>query len=113
MSSSCKLFVAFLGSVLFLNFAAAQSATPQANVTLDAVTGSTAQRDGIEVQAGSASLRVTALRDDIIRVRVAPGSAFPEDSSWAVLPEARSKSIDVQPLQDAPSVAFRTAPLDA
>jgi alpha-glucosidase len=113
MSSFCKLFVAFLGSAFFLGSAAAQSTTTtQVNVTLEAVTGSTAQRNGIDVQAGSASLRITALRDDIIRVRIAPGSTFPEDSSWAVLPEARAKSIDVQPLQDATSVGFRTAALE-
>ena len=113
MSSSCKLLVAFLGSALFLSSAAAQSATTsQASVALEAVTGSAAQRDGIDVQAGSASLRVTALRDDIVRVRIAPGNMFPEDSSWAVLPEARARSVDVKPLQDATSVGFRTEALE-
>ena len=113
MSSSCNLLVAFLGSALFLSSAAAQSATTsQASVALEAVTGSAAQRDGIDVQAGSASLRVTALRDDIVRVRIAPGNMFPEDSSWAVLPEARARSVDVKPLQDATSVGFRTEALE-
>ena len=41
------------------------------------------------------SLRITALRDDIIRVRISPGP-LPEDASWAVLSAARTKSIDVQ-----------------
>ena len=73
------------------------SQTSQPNTSLEAVTGSQPLRDGIEVQAGSASLRITALRDDIIRVRIAPGKNFPEDASWAVLPEPRGKSVNVQP----------------
>src|SRR5438477_12316042 len=68
----------------------AQAAAPPA-VILDAVTNSKPLPDGIELQVGAAILRITALRDDIIRVRIAP-DALPEDASWAVLPEARSKS---------------------
>jgi alpha-glucosidase len=33
---------------------------------------------------------VTALRDDVLRVRMWKGDAAPEDASWAVLPSARS-----------------------
>src|SRR6266852_617466 len=65
---------------------------------VEAVTGSRPRRDGIDVQAGAASLRITALRDDILRVRIAPGSAFPEDASWAALSQPRNKSVDVQPI---------------
>ncbi|MGC1450015.1 MAG: TIM-barrel domain-containing protein [Candidatus Sulfotelmatobacter sp.] len=83
----------------------------QPATVIEAVTGSQALRDGIEIHAGSATLRITALRDDIVRVRIAPG-ALPEDASWAVLPGPRSKSVDVQPLQDAASVGFRTASLE-
>ncbi len=91
--------------------ASAQTASSPSGTSLDAVTGSQPMRDGIEIQAGSAILRITALRDDIIRVRIAPG-ALPEDASWAVLPAARTKSIDVQPVQDDASVGFHTAALD-
>jgi len=45
-------------------------------------------------------------------VRIAPGSAFPEDASWAVLSQPRNKSVDVQPTQDVASVGFRTAALE-
>ncbi len=101
MHSSCKLLWLFLGQLVVLSSAAAPSATTsQASVTLEAVTSSQAQRDGIDVQAGSASLRITALRDDIVRVRIAPGSMFPEDSSWAVLPEAAQQ---VRRLCNAPA----------
>jgi alpha-glucosidase len=76
----------------------------------DAVTNSKPLPDGIEVQAGPAIMRITALRDDIIRVRIAP-DALPEDSSWAVVPEAR-KSTNVQPVNESSFVGFRTAALE-
>ena len=83
-----------------------------ASVTLDAVSASEPLRDGVQVQAGPAVMRITALRNDILRVRISPNSALPEDASWAVLSDSRPKSIDVQPSQDAASVGFRTAALD-
>jgi alpha-glucosidase len=93
--------------------ASAQTTTESAAaVSLIAVSASEPLRDGVQIQAGSAVLRITALRSDILRVRVSPNSVLPEDASWAVLPEARTKSIDVQPSQDTSSVGFRTATLD-
>ena len=84
----------------------------QPPVNLDAVSASEPLRDGIQLQAGPAVLRITALRNDILRVRISPTSTLPEDVSWAVLAEARIKSIDVQPSQDSTSAGFRTAALD-
>src|SRR5580700_2535228 len=98
---------------IVLATAAIAQATPpaaQPRVVLESVTGSQPLPDGIAIQAGSATLRITALRDDIIRVRIAPGSTLPEDASWAVLPTSRANS--VQPPQDATSVGFRTKTLD-
>ena len=93
--------------------AIAQTRLPsQPRVALESVSGSQPLRDGIAIQAGPATLRITALRDDILRVRVAPGSTLPEDASWAVLPGPRSGTVEVQPLKDANSVGFRTASLD-
>jgi len=94
--------------------AIAQTAGPtsQPRVVLDSVTSSEPLRDGVAIQSGSATMRITALRDDIIRVRIAPGSALPEDASWAVLPASREKSVDVQPTLDSASVGFRTKTLD-
>jgi alpha-glucosidase len=90
----------------------AQIAPPSPMITLDTVSGSQALRDGIQLQSGPATLRITALRDDIIRIRVAPGSELPEDASWAVLASSRTKSVDVQASEDSPSVGFRTSLLD-
>jgi alpha-glucosidase len=50
---------------------------------------------GLTAIAGDTTLQVMALRDDVLRVRVWKGDAVPEDASWAVLPEARSSSIQV------------------
>lgn len=92
----------------------AQTATPasQTRVVLDKVTSADPQRDGITVHAGTGTLRITALRDDILRVRIAAGDEFHEDASWAVLPETRNKSVEVKPFNDATAVGFRTATLD-
>ena len=93
---------------------AAQPPSPSASgrVELDAVTHAEPLPDGIQIQAGEAQLRITALRDDIVRVRVSAGAQLPEDASWAVVPEARSKTVHVRPASDAASVGFRTATLD-
>ena len=97
---------------VFVTAPAQTAGGPQALQVLESVSASEPLRDGIQIQAGSAVVRITALRNDIVRVRVSPNSVLPEDASWAVLPEARTKSIDVQPSQDASSVGFRTASLD-
>jgi alpha-glucosidase len=54
-----------------------------------------AASSGLTAIAGDTTLQVMALRDDVLRVRVWKGDAVPEDASWAVLPEARSRSIKV------------------
>ena len=41
--------------------------------------------DGVELTAGTAKVRITAFRDGIVRVRVAPLGKFPQDFSWAVI----------------------------
>jgi alpha-glucosidase len=53
-------------------------------------------QDGVELSDGNAQVRVTAFRDGVIRVRVAPQGRFPKDSSWAVIetPEPPSVKID-------------------
>ena len=90
----------------------AQNTPLQPVVAVDAVTESQALHDGIDIHAGAATLRITALRDDILRVRIAADSSLPEDASWSVLSDARAKTMDVQPSQDATSVGFRTGKLD-
>ena len=54
-------------------------------------------KNGVEMSNGAATIRVTALTDSIIRVRIARGAQFPEDASWAVPAEVRAKSVPVEP----------------
>ena len=56
-------------------------------------------------------MQITALRDDIIRVRVGPAGQLPEDASWAVLPSSRTSTVNVTPESNGPSVGFKTAKL--
>jgi alpha-glucosidase len=108
-----RLVPMFLAVTALIQLAQAQSAaTMRPVVALEAVTGSQPLRDGIEIKASAATLRITALRDNVIRIRISPDSTLPEDASWAVLPTARGNSVDVHPIQDSAAVGFRTAALE-
>ena len=51
--------------------------------------------NGIEVSGNGVSVRVTASRDDILRVRAGRNGDFGEDASWAVLPGPREENVGV------------------
>src|SRR5258708_31208366 len=68
------------------------------------------RRDGADIHSGPLFLRVTALADDILRVRAAAAD-LPEDASWAVPEETRSRSVPVRVKQNIDGVEFRTARL--
>ena len=83
-------------------------AAPQATSTPAAAAGAvTARPDGIELRRGTLLMRVTALTDSIVRVRVARDGTMPEDASWAVLPAMRAASVKVTPTANG----FRTSAL--
>ena len=65
--------------------------------------------DGVDVHGGQWTLRVTALADDILRVRAAAGGALPEDASWAVPEDMRARSVPVVVNQNDKGVEFKTA----
>src|SRR5258708_34575630 len=73
--------------------ASVQAAQPAGAAALKPLT------NGVEVTNGVATLRVTALTDGILRVRIARG-AFPEDASWAVPRDVRMKSVPVRTTGD-------------
>ena len=104
------VFIA-ISAIHTCTLAAQGPASPQ-QTTVSTVSSFQPIRDGIQIQAGEATMRITALRDDIIRVRISASSTLPEDASWAVLSEARTKSIDVQTSPDSGSAGFRTAALE-
>jgi alpha-glucosidase len=53
-------------------------------------------KNGVQVTAGRAKVAITAFRDGVIRVRVAPQGVFPKDFSWAVIepPEPPAVKVD-------------------
>ena len=109
----------FLFVVLVVLFLAATSQAIPAGeaqqrpgfVRLDRVTASRATPNGIEIHSGSAVLLITALRDDVVRVRVGPAGQLPEDASWAVLPSSRTASVPVTAESSGSAVGFKTAKL--
>jgi alpha-glucosidase len=55
----------------------------------------TAAESGLTAVANGVTLEVTALRDDVLRVRMWRGDAVPEDASWAVLTPSRTNRVPV------------------
>ncbi len=86
------------------------ASAPAGSVSFARVTAATPLANGIELRDRALILRITALRDDVLRIR-AGNAALPEDASWAVLPEARSASVAVTQESDATSVGFQTTTL--
>jgi alpha-glucosidase len=80
-------------------------------VRLDRVTASRAIPHGIEIRCGAALMRITALRDDVLRVRVGADGQLAEDASWAVPASARTAGVAVTAEESAAAVGFRTAKL--
>jgi alpha-glucosidase len=108
------LVIAPVFLALALTARASGSAVPPNSssfVRLDRVTSSHAIANGIELHSGAAIMQITALRDDVIRVRVGATGQLPEDASWAVLPAARTASVAVSPLNGPSVVGFKTSKL--
>ncbi|HLO19512.1 MAG TPA: DUF4968 domain-containing protein, partial [Sphingomicrobium sp.] len=63
--------------------------------------------NGVEVARGGLAIRVEALTDSILRVRLAPGGQWAEDASWAVPAAVRHQRVAVEATPDG----FRTAAL--
>lgn len=116
MKTSLKTFsaiAALLSSALAAasSLAGVRSAAPQAAeqpLLLTSVSSARPLPNGIEVVSGRAIMRISALRDDIVRIRIGPDGKLPEDASWAVLSAARTQSVPVTPLNDDTSVGFST-----
>jgi alpha-glucosidase len=85
-----------------------QVAPTSDSFSLEHATAFSALPDGVRISAGDASEEITALRDDVLRVRVARQKPMPEDASWAVLEEARHSSVSVTPDVTADHYGFRT-----
>jgi alpha-glucosidase len=53
-------------------------------------------KDGVELTAGAAKVRVTVFRDRIFRVRVAPDGTFPKDFSWALIESPEPPAVQIE-----------------
>lgn len=68
---------------------------------------------GVEVRRGTAVVRVVALTDAILRVRIAADGRFPEDASWAVDAAIRAKHAIVTATPDGFATAALRVHIDA
>jgi alpha-glucosidase len=93
--------------LLGVTMMAAFAATPAVADAVPNAAVVAARPDGVELRQGPLVMRVTALTDSIVRVRVGRDGKLPEDASWAVLPTARATSARVTPTADG----FRTSAL--
>lgn len=75
---------------------------------LNKVSGFQLLKSGIELQSGSGTVRILALRDDVIRITLSETGKLPENASWAVLPDALTAHVDVRPTQNTSSLGFDT-----
>lgn len=78
---------------------------------LDHVTAYHALPNGVDIRDGDMREEITALRDDLLRVRISRTDSMPEDASWAVLPEARRGSVSVTPDETGDTIGFHTRAL--
>lgn len=103
--------IAFLLFAAISQSVAARAVEKNGFARLDHVTASKPLPNGIEVRSGEATMVVTALRDDVLRVRVSATGELPEDASWAVLDEARKSQVAVKAASSDDAVGFTTAKL--
>ncbi|WP_109484397.1 TIM-barrel domain-containing protein [Occallatibacter savannae] len=81
------------------------------SVRLERVTASHPLPNGIELRSATAIIQITALRDDVLRMRVGTSGQLPEDASWAVLPASRTATTNVTSESTGATVGFKTAKL--
>ena len=108
-----------LGTTLLLFSALSHHAllaqqTPEASGVriLDHATSFSALPNGVAVEDGLVREEITALRDNVVRIRVGRNGTMPEDASWAVLTEARHSRAEVTPESSASLFGFKTRSLD-
>jgi len=56
--------------------------------------------NGVQAASGSMAMRVEALTNSVVRVRLAPGGRWGEDASWAVPAAVRHQTVPVQSTTD-------------
>jgi alpha-glucosidase len=108
-SFSGTVFLALIFGCHASSMLHAQSTHPFANTAPPAIKASVSPLpNGIDVKVGEMHEQITALRDDVLRIRIAHGSSLPEDASWAVLPTPRHSSVAVTAATNKEHLGFRT-----
>src|SRR6476659_464176 len=74
--------------------------------------GATSSPNALVAESDGTSVRVDALTDSIVRVRIARNGEWPEDASWAVPAEVRRLSAAVRPTADGFSTTAMSVRLD-
>ena len=67
---------------------------------------------GMHIRSHGLLLEVTALTDDIVRVRIGRDGKLPEDASWAVLPQIRKEHAGVTSFADGFATRSLTVTVD-
>jgi alpha-glucosidase len=62
----------------------------------------------VRVHDDALQMEVTALNQDVLRVRISPRDKPAEDASWTVATEIRSRTLALQPTQSGAATEFRT-----
>ena len=57
-------------------------------------------------------MEVTALNEDVLRVRISPRDKPAEDASWVVAAQIRARTLNIQPTQSRGATEFRTRHLN-
>jgi alpha-glucosidase len=101
-------FVSFSAALLAVSLLSVAGQAQSSLQSLPSQSAMTPLNNGIEVTVGALHEQITALRDDVLRVRIWRGNTAPEDASWAVLPESRHSSVRTTPDNNANHFGFRT-----
>ncbi len=97
--------------LLFALVALCTAAFTQAPQQLGPVTFVKTLPYGVELSSGKAVVRIVTVSDSVVRVRFSPDGVFPQEHSWAVLPEALQSPARVKVLDSADRVEFSTSKL--
>ena len=94
---------------LLVFYASCLCASDQPWQSIGSVTQVKSLPNGVELKAGKSAIRVLAMSDSVIRVRVAQSGVFPTDRSWAILPESLPKAPAVRVVDSPQSLVFSIA----
>ncbi len=103
-----QTFLLTCAALLFTAAVLPAQTSSACGTTPGAVSATEPMRNGVLVHAGEMVEQITALRDDVVRVRLSRTRVLPDDASWAVLPGARTASVAVQPVSTQDEVGLRT-----